>query len=345
MSSATTWVGRDPRRNAGDIDRGTCMRDGDRSPVERRSARPIGNANGWQSTADRCALTIIVVTWNSAGVIGGLLDSLSIGTAGGPDWHLVVVDNASQDTTIEIVHQAEIPATVLQMGRNAGYAAAINAATRAHPSSRAYLILNPDVRLGPRTTEVLWDSLCRPGVGVSVPRLVDENGSTQLSLRRDPTVLRAMGEAMLGGHRAGRFPALGEIVGDLRAYNDIRNVDWATGAVMMVSAECARRTGEWAEEFFLYSEETDFLLRARDEGFLVQYNPNVDVVHIGGESFVSPQLYSLLTTNKVRFYQKRHGRVRSVLFKCVITLNEILRIRRTVSRAALRALLRPNPRS
>ncbi|MCZ7627704.1 MAG: glycosyltransferase [Microthrixaceae bacterium] len=67
-----------------------------------------------------------------------------------------------------------------------------------------------------------------------------------------------------------------------RDYARERDADWATGAAMLISAECLAAVGPWDESFFLYSEETDYCLRARDRGFKLRYSPKATATHIGG---------------------------------------------------------------
>ena len=106
---------------------------------------------------------------------------------------------------------------------------------------------------------------CQPGagVGIVVPQIRTPDGTIFRSLRREPTVGRALGTAVMGGRVAGLFPRLSETVGDDRSYLSAHDVDWATGAAMLVTRQCADATGPWDESFFLYSEETDFAERAR----------------------------------------------------------------------------------
>lgn len=105
-------------------------------------------------------------------------------------------------------------------------------------------------------------------VGISVPLLYEEDGRTLVhSLRRESSVTRALGEAVIGNRRAGRFPHLSELVTDSAAYERPTYADWATGALMALSADCLAACGPWDESFFLYSEETEYCLRARDRGF------------------------------------------------------------------------------
>jgi N-acetylglucosaminyl-diphospho-decaprenol L-rhamnosyltransferase len=83
---------------------------------------------------------------------------------------------------------------------------------------------------------------------------------------------------------------------------------------MLVTRDCAETTGPWDESFFLYSEETDFAERARRAGFRIVYEPAALVTHTGGDSMTSPRLRSMLALNSVRYFRRRHGRIRSGAF-------------------------------
>jgi GT2 family glycosyltransferase/glycosyltransferase involved in cell wall biosynthesis len=286
-------------------------------------------------------LTVVIVTHNSSAVIADCLTGLDAALQGVDRWNLVVVDNASDDNSATAVESLAPSATVIRMGHNAGYAAAINEALKSRGGRANLLVLNPDVRLQAGSACELLDNLARPGVGIVVPRLIDQRGGLHLSLRRDPTISRAFAEALLGGKRASRVARLGEVVGDVQQYDHDHPVDWATGAAMLISRECLETVGPWDESFFLYSEETDFALRARDAGYLTWYTPSALAVHLGGESNTSPALWSLLTANRVQLYRQRHGPLRALLFWLAVLLNEAIRAARgsATHRAGLRALL------
>lgn len=285
-------------------------------------------------------VTAVVVTYDSAGVLAGLLDALPAAFGGSGPAELVVADNASRDATVEVAAARAPGATVVEMGRNAGYAAGLNAAVRRAAPSDAILLLNPDTRPRPGSVARMVAALRRPGVGAVVPRFVHPDGRTAPSLRRDPTVLRALGEALLGGRRAGRFAALGEVVHDPAAYERGGPVAWATGAAMLIDRRCLETLGGWDETFFLYSEETEFALRAREAGYRLWYVPDAVVEHIGGEAPVAPDLWSLLTVNRVRLFRRRHSRARTVAFYGAVVLNEAVRaVRGPTHRAALRSLV------
>lgn len=287
---------------------------------------------------------VIVVTHNSSGVITGLLASLPAGLGGVGTWAITIADNASTDRTAAIVAEQAPHARFLLIGWNSGFAAGINAALRASPPFRAVLILNPDVRLSPGCVATMQRRLASPGTGIVVPVLHRGDGSLICSLRRAPTVRSIWTEALLGGRRAGGLDSNGETITDRRAYEHPSVADWASGCALLVSAPCARAVGEWDESFFLYSEETDFCLRAGDAGFRLELEPAAGVIHLEGEAQVSPWLWSLLTLNRVRLFGKHHGRAATVAFWCALVVRELVRLPVSphLHRAALGSLVRPN---
>lgn len=283
-------------------------------------------------------VTIALVTYNSAALLPDCLAALPDAMDGIERWRLVVVDNDSRDTTLAVVARDAPDALVISPGRNAGYAAGINAATDALASD-AVLALNPDARLAPGSVARLLGALDAPGVGVAVPSTRAADGTLDHTRRREPTIGRALGEAVLGGTRAGRHPRWGEVELDPADYEVAGPVDWAVGAVMLMARACLDDVGAWDESFFLYSEETDFSLRVRDRGWEVRFAPDAVVTHLGGESNVSPRLWTLLTLNRIRLYRKRHGALASGTFWAAVTLNEALRLRHSEThREAWRAL-------
>jgi GT2 family glycosyltransferase len=285
---------------------------------------------------------VVVVTHNSAALLPELASSLRIALGPVGPHTVVVVDNASTDGTADLVPEL-LPDAHLLSHANCGYAAGINAALRAVPTSAPVLVLNPDVRLRPDCVEHLLSALAVEGVGIAVPRLVDGDGKLLLSLRRDPSLLRMLGETLLGTRRAGRLAALGETVTDPAAYAHARSVDWATGAVMLIAPGCRVAVGEWDESFFLYSEETEFAGRARAAGWSVRFVPEAVAVHIGGEALTSPRLLGLMLANKVRLFRRRHRRLPSTVFAVTVFAHALSRalVGSAAHRGALASFVRP----
>lgn len=287
-------------------------------------------------------LAVILVTYNSSSVLEGFLESLPPACEG-LSWRLVVADNASEDDSVDLVRAAVPDAIIVHTGGNLGYAAGINAAVDAAPPSNALLITNPDIRAPAGSVAPLVQRLSAT-VGIVGPRIVDESGTTSLSLHRAPTIMGALGDALLGAEGCRRWWP-GEVVTDPRIYDTAIDVDWLSGAFMVVSRDCHDQIGGWDPRFFLYSEETDFQLRAADAGWRVRYDPVSTVTHLGGESDTSPTLYTMLAVNKVRLFAKRHGRALAALYAAVVVVSETVRSissrQPAVHRAALAALVLP----
>jgi N-acetylglucosaminyl-diphospho-decaprenol L-rhamnosyltransferase len=291
---------------------------------------------------DRLSVSVVIVTYNSSKVLGGCLDSLPAGLQGVDVAEIVVADNASTDGVVALAEERSISdVRIVHIGRNAGYAAAINIAVETLKESDAILVLNPDARLRPGSVLALAGALQTQGIGIVVPRLVAPTGELRYSLRREPTLVRAVVEALLGGDRADRLTGLGERITDPRRYEASAPAVWATGAVMLISRTALRAIGPWDESFLLYSEETEFCLRAADHGWQLWFEADAEAEHIGGESRTSPLLAALLAVNRVRLYKRRHGTIAVLSYYVAVTFGEALRAAagRQISRAALGALL------
>lgn len=286
-------------------------------------------------------VAICIVTFNSADLIADLVSSIPSGAAG-TRATVVFADNASSDDTVAQIRAHAPDAVVVETGGNLGYSGGVNVAMRAAGDQDAYLILNADVRLTEGCVATMFATLT-PRVGIVVPRLIDARSEIIWSIRREPSLLRAWADALIGAERSGRIGRLGEIVTDPAEYREPHDVDWAEGSTQLVGAACARVCGPWDESFFLYSEETDYDLRARDAGFAVRYQPAAVARHLEGGSAGSPSQWSLLVMNRVRLYARRHGRIRSALFWLAVLVREGLRAARgrQTSRAAVRDLVRP----
>ncbi|MGI5284676.1 glycosyltransferase family 2 protein [Nonomuraea polychroma] len=288
-------------------------------------------------------VAVVIVTYNSAGVLEDCLASLPAAAAGVEPAAVVVADNDSADDSLAVARRRG--AITVSLGRNAGYAAAVNAGLDVLDLDTldAVYVLNPDCRPRPGSIAPLAEALRTPGRGIAVPHLVNPDGSLQPSLRRMPTVGRAFAEAVLGGTLAGRLWRLGELITDPRVYERPGAHAWATGAAMLISVPALRAAGRWDESYFLYSEETEYCLRAADLGWTTWYEPRAVAEHIGGESGTDPALAALLTVNRARLFRRRRGRLPGAAYHAVLLLGQGVRALagRPVARACFAALLRP----
>lgn len=281
----------------------------------------------------RADIAVIVVTYQSESVIDRLIASLRR-EAENHRLRVIVADNSSSDKTLFLL-AGHPDVSVLSTGGNLGYAAGINVAARAAYDGEPLLILNPDLVLEPGCVETLLARMKEVKAAVVVPRILDRENRTYRSLRREPTVAGALGDALVGRRLAGRPAVFSEELLHKDLYESPRRVDWATGAALLVDSGVRVKVGDWDESFFLYSEETDYLRRVRETGGEVWYEPLAVVRHDQGGSGTSLELAKLLVVNRVRYVRKYHGRGYATLYRGVVALREILRSYSSAHRATL----------
>jgi GT2 family glycosyltransferase len=279
-------------------------------------------------------VSVIVVTYESAADLPELIDDLRR-EAEKVRLRVIVVDNQSSDGSHEIA-AAQGDVIAVSSGGNAGYAGAINVGSRYVGSCSAHLILNPDLRLSPGSLSALLARLRDSSeIGAVVPKIMDAEGHVFSSIRYEPTVCRAFGDALFGSRWPSRPTWLRETEFDTSMYADARPIHWATGAAVLVSSEAAERVGAWDERYFLYSEETDFMRRVRSAGLGVWFEPRAVVTHRQGGSGSSVDLSALLNVNRVRYFSGQHGAVASALFWSASLLGSLLRAFKPDARRAL----------
>lgn len=303
-----------------------------RSP--RRSAAPRTAVPG---PTPQLSVAAVVVTYNSEDHIAALLDSLPQAFGQVPGF-TVVVDNGSSDGTLEVLDARDDCLVV--RSQNHGYGAGINEGVKHCRDAGAILVLNPDATLAPGAVPAMLDALASPRVGIVAPRVSEADGRLSTSLRRAPSLGRACGLSMT------HLAAFEENITDPREYEAEREVDWAMGAVLLVRRACFDELHGFDESYFLYSEETDLCLRARDLGWLTLYTPRAHAMHVGGGSGESAATHMMRILNRVRFYRRRHGVPRAIIYYGLILGREVWwAVRRhPYSRETVVALLRPHRR-
>lgn len=294
------------------------------------------------ASAPPVEVTLVVVTYNSSDLLEDFFASLPSALEDVDRYQIVVSDNASDDDSVGLAKRLCPDCLVVTSKVNRGYATAINAAVAAAAPAENVLVLNDDIRLRPGSVRTLLSALATdPSVGIAVPRLVDGDGNLLLSQRREPTVARAFGEAILGGDRAGRYKRLGSVVQGEDAYRRATSPTWASGCAWLIGGACWQSVGPWDESLFLYSEDVDYALRVRDAGFTMRFVPDAEAVHLVGPSHANPRLWSMAVWNRYRLFRRRHGVVRSEFFRLGLLLNEVSRAAagRKVHRAGALALV------
>lgn len=253
-------------------------------------------------------LSIVIVSWNTRDLLRDCL--LSLPEACAPlATEVFVVDNASADGTPEMVDRDFPHVRLIESGGNLGFARANNLAFP-HTTGRAVLLLNPDTVCPPSSLARLFRfTVGRENLGAAAPRLVDATGRPTLSGGWFPRALHHW----LGFLDPRRLWLRGPLA-DRRTFTPdraepSRQVEYVTGACFMIPRTALETVGHLDERFFMYFEETDWCLRAREAGLEVWYCAETEVVHLEGQSAEQASDFSLRQFQKSYrlFVAKHHG--------------------------------------
>lgn len=228
-------------------------------------------------------LDIVIVNWNTGLQLVECIRSLKGAEQGGIEIRkVVIVDNASSDGSAAGLSDRDLPLHVIRNSTNRGFAAACNQGARTC-DSEFILFLNPD-------TVLQSDSLAGPlrfmsaaenaSVGICGIQLVDENGNVARSCSRFPTPKRLWAQ-ILGLDRF--YPSSTQKMHDWD-HRGSRTVDQVIGAFFLIRRSLFVTLCGFDERFFLYFEEVDLALRARNLGFHNHYLANARAFHRGGGS-------------------------------------------------------------
>jgi N-acetylglucosaminyl-diphospho-decaprenol L-rhamnosyltransferase len=266
-------------------------------------------------------LSIIIVSWNVCDLLRACLRSIDA-DRGDLRLEVIVVDSASQDDTTAVV-KTEFPwVRLIACTDNVGFPKGNNLGL-AQAHGRYLLLLNPDTEIQEGALATMVAHLEQnPRVGVLGPLLLNPDGSVQSSRRRFPTLATAVFESTWLEPYA---PA-----GLLRRYyaldlpdDQTADVDWLTGACLLVRREVVQDVGGLDEAYFMYSEELDWLRRIKAAGWRVVYLPQAKVMHHMGKSSeqaVAARHISFQRA-KLRYFRKFHGRAAVVCLRFFLLLN------------------------
>jgi len=227
-------------------------------------------------------LAIVIVNYNSRSFLEGCLRSLQ-GENAGLDIEVWVVDNASQDDSMDMAREKFPHVRLIENEENVGFAAANNRVLR-QTEARYALLLNNDVVIRAGALKAMVTFLEEnPRVGIVGCRVLNPDGTIQGSARRFPDLTTAFfGRTSLLTKLFPDNPITRRNILSLVAQDKPMEVDWVSGACLMIRQEVYREIDLLDEGFFMFWEDADWCYRAKEAGWQVYYLPSVEVVHHAG---------------------------------------------------------------
>lgn len=265
-------------------------------------------------------IDIIIITYNSTDCLRQCLKSIFENQ---DDIHLnIYVINNYPSEHIDRASIGFPNVNVINSKRNYGFSKAVNRALF-NTSSEFICILNPDTIVKENSfkncVEFLLDN---KKIGIIGPRICNSNGSYQGSARSFPTLLTAFFGRTSWLTKAYPNNSLSKknMVNIDYYGNEPLEVDWVSGACMIVRRDAINNIGAMDERFFMYWEDADWCRRMRMGGWKVVYYPRTTIVHTCGQSSKTRPLKSILHFHKscYQLYEKYNPSYKAILLPAVL---------------------------
>ena len=278
-------------------------------------------------------VSFVIVNWNTAELLKNCIASI-YSTVNNKKFEVIVVDNASNDDSVELIQKIFPAVKLIRNSKNLGFSRAVNVGLRL--SSGKYLILlNTDTILQKHAVNRLIDFMdSNKNVGICGGQLIYEDGRKQNSFDNYPSLLFEIFNKSLLKRL---FPR--KYYGKFNDFIEPVEVESIIGACFVISRVCMEKIGLLDEDYFFFIEETDYCYRANKQGFSVVHVPQSKIVHFQGvsakkipvrsrmEYFYSKQLFFKKNKPKIQFlfligltFMKCVLKIVAYFLLCVLTL-------------------------
>jgi GT2 family glycosyltransferase len=225
-------------------------------------------------------LSITIVSHNQRELIGKYLPSLfTVPTSA--TFEVLLIDNTCSDGTADWVSENLPQVHIIRNNIQKSYAENMNLGMKRMLNGRYFIVCNPDIKILPG----LWDKAIKfmdnnPGVGIMGSQLLNPNNTIQPSCRRFSTPLTLLIRGLhLDGHLRS-FESVHKYLMLDYDHKSVMDVDWVTGALMIVRREAIAQIGGMDERYKMaYSEDQDWCCRMWRGGWRVCYVPQAQAIH------------------------------------------------------------------
>lgn len=275
-------------------------------------------------------VSFIIVNYKTGGLTNQCIDSIKKFTLN-HDYEIIVVDNDSNDGSTDLIKNLHSDVLILESKENLGFGKANNLGV-SFAKGKYVLLINSDTYLLNDSISVFWDFMeleKHLDVACCGGDLFDPDGKRQVAFGNFPSLLEAVS-------KMGFFIFYKDFFkkrinsGVFNYNNEIKEVDYVSGADMFIRKDVFQSMNGFDDDFFLYFEETELSLRFKRDGFKSFILPEAKIVHLEGASQdkdVSTINYSKLKryyVSRYLYFKKSHGRLYTYTIKFLDCFREMI---------------------
>lgn len=228
-------------------------------------------------------LSVIICSWNTRDDLKVCLESLEQARTEG-SFEVIVVENNSEDDSAQMVSNEFPWVRLMVQAHNLGFTGGNNVALDARRGRHAFL-LNSDAYVHPGAIGSVLEAISKhPEVGILGPKVLNPDGSLQMSCRRFPNPIAAMFRSTIFGRIFPNNRYVREYLMADFAHDESRTVDWVSGCAMLLTERLIDTIGTFDPAYFMFCEDVDICWRAWKTGFEVRYWPQAVVTHAIGRA-------------------------------------------------------------
>lgn len=271
-------------------------------------------------------ISIIIVNWKVRDLLDQCLASI-FAYQKNYILEIFVVDNASGDGSVEMVRKKYPTVNLIPLEKNIGFGPANNLALKKSTADYIFL-LNPDTEITAGFFDIILDyAKNHPQLAVVGPRIINQDGSQQDSIRRFPDLLSQILILLKLKNVLHNNILLNRYLCKDFDYSQEQSVDQIMGAAMFIKREVFDKIGLFDEKFFIWFEEVDLCKRIIKAGLEIKYFPQAKIIHWGGKSFSKNHLIKkqIIFNRSLLYYFIKHKALwQTVIILCLWPLNIIL---------------------
>ena len=272
-------------------------------------------------------VSILIVNWNTRQLLQDCLHSI-IQTTQNTAYEIIVIDNASEDDSVQMVREMFADVRLIVNDENRGFSAANNQGMAVAKGPYVLLLNSDTIVLEGAIEKTLAFARQTDKAAVVGCRVLNPDKTLQPTCFRFPSVLNLFLSTTYLYKMFPRSRFFGRERMTFWDRDDVRQVDAVTGCFMLVRRDAIEQVGVMDENFYFYGEETDWCFRFKQAGWRCLFTPDAEIIHLGGQSSqkVRTQSDMQLRASLLQFMKKHRSRPAYWVSCCLVWLFFVLRI-------------------